>query len=242
MTYQSKVWMNYNRRAAAIICNEFLHFNVHSNSNIMCSPSLSSMFLGGKSEYNPFANKWFSWNFSIFRVNLIGEHIDYCGYPVLPMALEQSILLAVAPSSDQCLHITNINQRYKPFKCSIHSIRCVLSFQFYGILSLFHRLFLYSIKVPENGIPPEWYSYFLCGVKGISDELLPNGLRCGMFVTVSGNVPPAAGLSSSSALVSAATLATSYINDVGCIESADRLDDTNKIQLSFFFALSVFVG
>lgn len=79
-------------------------------------------------------------------------------------------------------------------------------------LSLLNVLF--SIKVPENGIPPEWYSYFLCGVKGISDELLPNGLRCGMFVAVSGNVPPAAGLSSSSALVSAATLATSYINDV----------------------------
>lgn len=70
------------------------------------------------------------------------------------------------------------------------------------------------IEEPENGIPPEWYSYFLCGVKGISDELLPNGLRCGMFATVSGNIPPAAGLSSSSALVSAAALATSYINDV----------------------------
>lgn len=81
---------------------------------------------------------------------------------------------------------------------------------------LFIRLFRTSIKVPENGIPPEWYSYFLCGVKGIADELLPNDLRCGMFVTVSGNVPPAAGLSSSSALVSAATLATSYINDVCC--------------------------
>lgn len=83
------------------------------------------------------------------------------------------------------------------------------SSNFFSLLNV-----LFSIKVPENGIPPEWYSYFLCGVKGISDELSPNGLRCGMFVAVSGNVPPAAGLSSSSALVSAATLATSYINDV----------------------------
>lgn len=80
--------------------------------------------------------------------------------------------------------------------------------------------------MPENGIPPEWYSYFLCGVKGIADELLPNGLRCGMFVTVSGNVPPAAGLSSSSALVSAATLATSYINEVCCTELAGPLENT----------------
>lgn len=77
------------------------------------------------------------------------------------------------------------------------------------------KLFFYirRVKVPENGIPPEWYNYFLCGVKGIYDEL-PNGPQCGMLVTVSGNIPPAAGLSSSSALVSAATLCTSFINKV----------------------------
>lgn len=70
-----------------------------------------------------------------------------------------------------------------------------------------------SVKVPENGIPPDWYNYFLCGVKGIYDELT-DAPQIGMFVTVSGNIPPASGLSSSSALVSAATLATSFINKV----------------------------
>ena len=34
------------------------------------------------------------------RVNLIGEHIDYCGYGVHPMAIEQGILVAVAYSND----------------------------------------------------------------------------------------------------------------------------------------------
>lgn len=68
--------------------------------------------------------------------------------------------------------------------------------------------------MPENGIPPEWHNYFLCGVKGMMETLSKDAQRIGMLITVSGNIPPASGLSSSSALVSAATLATSYINKV----------------------------
>lgn len=85
----------------------------------------------------------------------------------------------------------------------------------------------YRITLPTDGGRPDWYNYFLCGIKGVVDELLmpavdnkdgdkKRKLR-GMRVAVLGNIPAASGLSSSSALVSAAVLATSFVNEVICI-------------------------
>lgn len=55
------------------------------------------------------------------RVNLIGEHIDYCGYPVFPMAIEQCILLAIRPTDDGQLHLSNVNSKYEKFSCDINN-------------------------------------------------------------------------------------------------------------------------
>lgn len=42
-----------------------------------------------------------------------GEHIDYCGYAVLPMAIEQNILAAVSLNDTQTIQLANIDPKYK---------------------------------------------------------------------------------------------------------------------------------
>lgn len=67
----------------------------------------------------------YSLDFIDRRVNLIGEHIDYNGYPVLPMAIRQNILLAVQSSADDDeLQLRNINHTdYEDFCVKINDFK-----------------------------------------------------------------------------------------------------------------------
>ncbi|XP_036094636.1 N-acetylgalactosamine kinase isoform X3 [Rousettus aegyptiacus] len=80
------------------------------------------------------------------RVNIIGEHIDYCGYSVLPMAVEQDMLIAVEPVKTHTLQLANTNPLYPDFSTSANNIQI-------------------------DKTKPLWHNYFLCGFKGIQVEL-----------------------------------------------------------------------
>ncbi|XP_077067280.1 N-acetylgalactosamine kinase isoform X2 [Siphateles boraxobius] len=120
------------------------------------------------------------------RVNLIGEHIDYCGYAVLPMAIEQNILAAVSVSDSQTIQLNNTDPKYKDFTVSVD-----------------------GITIDRDN--PQWYYYFLCGVRGIQEHLSLSSLA-GMCCVVDGTIPASSGLSSSSALVCCAGLVTMEAN------------------------------
>ncbi|XP_008553724.1 N-acetylgalactosamine kinase [Microplitis demolitor] len=126
------------------------------------------------------------------RVNLIGDHVDYCGYPVCPMAIEQDVLLAVGKSNSTGLHLTNVeSDKYPDYDCdSLSDCGDVLK------------------KTKE----PRWYKYFICGVVGALEEITGDRSQ-GIDVAVWGNIPPASGLSSSSAVVSSAVLAMTHAFD-----------------------------
>ena len=111
------------------------------------------------------------------RVNLIGEHTDYNGYPVLPMAIDRDILLALSQSAEQNIVITNTNPSFSDRNFSIEEI----------------------FKPFAQG---DWGNYVKAALRGLIEHKLLNAERLsGMQMMFSGNIPESAGLSSSSALV-----------------------------------------
>ena len=120
------------------------------------------------------------------RVNLIGEHIDYSGYGVLPMALEQDVTAAFVTNDSGEICLANISESYSDFKCKVT-----------------------DIKISGHN----WYEYFFCGLQGIVEHFSVAS-PIGMKVLLDGNIPPSAGLSSSSALVCCAALTTVIANNL----------------------------
>ncbi|XP_058202120.1 galactokinase isoform X2 [Rhododendron vialii] len=132
------------------------------------------------------------------RVNLIGEHIDYEGYSVLPMAIRQDTIVAIrkrdASESEKLLLIANVSEKYS--------------------------LCTYPAD-PDQDIDlknHKWGHYFICGYKGYygyaKSKGLDVGVPVGLDVMIDGTVPTGSGLSSSAAFVCSSTIAIMAAFDV----------------------------
>lgn len=121
------------------------------------------------------------------RVNLIGEHTDYNGLPVLPMTLAQEIHIAYAPRNDRQVRMRNINPEFPEVS------------------------FTNAPDIPASP-PGTWDNYCKAAFLGINDALEPKQFP-GADMLVGSDLPMAAGLSSSSALVVACALA--YLDLLG---------------------------
>lgn len=120
------------------------------------------------------------------RVNLIGEHVDYCGYSVCPMAIDQDVLLAAkSVNEDPFLQVTNIDEKYSDYTINDE-----------------------NFSISHNDY--DWCAYVLCGIRGGLEKLGKSSVS--FRFAFSGTIPPGSGLSSSSAIVSASLLATTYLN------------------------------
>jgi galactokinase len=120
------------------------------------------------------------------RVNLIGEHIDYCGLPVFPMAIQRGVRMVFHPRADRETRLSNRDPRFPP------------------------SAFTVSNDIPRAP-PGDWSNYARAAIGALAD-LFPD-LR-GVDALVESDLPIAAGLSSSSALVVATALAILHANGV----------------------------
>lgn len=126
------------------------------------------------------------------RVNLIGEHTDYNMGPVLPCAINKEIVFCIHPTDTAEIRVSNLYERY----VNVH----------------------FSLKeVIEPFKKGHWGNYIKAGVKGIVDYLkssAPHRITKwkGCDIIVSSTLPPAAGVSSSSALVVASALTFVEVN------------------------------
>jgi len=111
------------------------------------------------------------------RVNLIGEHIDYHGLPVLPIALERRVRVVYRPREDR--RITAVSAPY-------------------GV-----REFAWTDELAPVGAG-DWENYLRAAAR-VAAMFLPAS-RTGIDAEISSDLPAAAGLSSSSALLVAFTL------------------------------------
>lgn len=117
------------------------------------------------------------------RVNLIGEHTDYNGYPVLPMAIDRDFVFAMSSSPDLTIEVVNRDPSYE------------------------RRIFQAQLPIePYNH--GDWGNYIKAAVNGILEAgILEQRGAVGFQAVIDGNIPESAGLSSSSALLVASALA-----------------------------------
>ena len=116
------------------------------------------------------------------RVNLIGEHTDYCGLPVLPMAIPREIACCSSKRRDKKVRARNTDDTYAPFEFNVRE----------------------PIPFFEDG---QWGNYVKAAFQGLADHFGSGTGLPGMDMVFDGNIPTGAGLSSSSALVVATALA-----------------------------------
>ncbi|KAK4249199.1 ribosomal protein S5 domain 2-type protein [Corynascus novoguineensis] len=143
------------------------------------------------------------------RVNIIGEHIDYSLYPVLPMAITADALLAVSTSpttedaSSYTIRIANVQGSKFPQ----------------------HEFSLGFDAVDIDATVHEWTNYFKSGLRGALELLRKkhgNAFKPkNMNILVDGTVPTGGGLSSSAAFVTASALAVMVANGEQTVDKTE---------------------
>jgi N-acetylgalactosamine kinase len=141
------------------------------------------------------------------RVNVMGRHIDHQGGNCNLMTIGYETLMVVRPREDDLVRLFSVNPEHFPNR--EFSIReMVEDLPWDDWLSLVNSEKVSKMVHTYGG---DWVQYIKAAVLRLQKKFRTNKL-CGMDFVVSGNIPIAAGLSSSSSLVVGAAEATVAVN------------------------------
>lgn len=136
------------------------------------------------------------------RINLLGNHVDHRGGFLNYVAIDRDTLLVAATNEDGLVRGHNENPRFEPFEFTIDQI-----------LPRNVRGNWLDFIEEANITPRAWSNYIQAACLYLQDQNADRALK-GMDLAVAGDVPIAAGLSSSSTLVVSAFQACAAFNDI----------------------------
>lgn len=135
------------------------------------------------------------------RVNLIGEHIDYNNCPVLPIAVDKRVLAYVVPLTEKTIKVADLNVTFGTVEFSFSSDT--------------------SIKPYPTG---HWGNYIKAAVNQLLEDSFEAGEpEYGFAMVMGSDIPQAAGMSSSSAIVVLSAIALLESNGVSVSTDSQRL-------------------
>ena len=137
------------------------------------------------------------------RLNVMGRHVDHQGGNCNLMTISYETLLLAHPRNDDRVVICHTDpERFNPCEFSIAELVADMPWDDWNTLVNSPKL---ASLIREYGV--DWTSYIKAAILRLQKKFVSRPLR-GMDLFVSGNVPMAAGLSSSSSLVVGAAEAT----------------------------------
>jgi len=142
------------------------------------------------------------------RVNLLGRHIEHKGGSINVMSIDRETLLVAAPRDDDIVNLANVNKNFNEYSFSI--LETIKQCDKTDWLDFIESDNILQMVVDSKG---EWVNYVKAGLLRL--QLNDRGrLLSGMDMMFSGNIPMAAGLSSSSSIVVATSEAVVALNNL----------------------------
>jgi len=140
------------------------------------------------------------------RVNLMGRHIDHQGGGVNVMAINRDMVFVVSPREDDIVNISNLDSKYTDASFSISK-----TLELGPTGTWLDYLEAEPVKAALKESKGHWSNYVKSAVLRLQLESA-NMPLCGMDMMATGNIPAAAGLSSSSSIVVAVGEAVKSLN------------------------------